>query len=157
MIEINYRQATSNDFLEIAKIDREAWNNNENSRFIPDGEHAWKLWCEYSLVLCAEIEEQIIGAALSFKTDIENLYAIHKIFVIKRHQNDGIGSRLMKLTIDKISNKKMDAFLTVDPKNTKAVKLYRNMGFEQESFIKGYYRSNEDRLVMKYRSEKQCQ
>ena len=35
-------RAKAGEFLEIAALDREAWKQNRNSEFIPDGEHVWR-------------------------------------------------------------------------------------------------------------------
>ena len=38
---MHIQRAETRDFLEIAKLDREAWAQNRNSEYIPDGEHVW--------------------------------------------------------------------------------------------------------------------
>ena len=40
-------------FAAVAALDRRAWKGYPNSRFISDGEHAWRLWCEYALTFVA--------------------------------------------------------------------------------------------------------
>ncbi len=42
---------------------------------------------------------------------------------------------------------KQDSFLTVCPKNSIAIKLYENIGYEFDKLAKGYYRESEDRIV----------
>jgi phosphinothricin acetyltransferase len=63
---INYQKAKISDFLYIAKLDREAWKQNRNPEFIPDGEHVWRVWVEHALVFCAKQNEKIIGGAVAF-------------------------------------------------------------------------------------------
>ncbi len=60
------RPAQLQDFLCIAELDRESWKDNAYSKYIPDGEHAWRLWVEHALVFCAEEELQIVGVILAF-------------------------------------------------------------------------------------------
>ncbi len=152
-MSIEYRKVLPNDFLQISEIDRLSWKENENSEFIPDGEHAWRLWCEYAVVFGCFKDDRIIGAALTFKSEFEELYAIHKIFVLNEHRGEGHGSALMEMTLDYINEKKSRAFLTVDPQNKNAIALYTKMGFTQKKLVKGYYRNYEDRFIMEYSSK----
>lgn len=137
------RKAEARDFQEIAALDREAWQKNGNSEFIPDGEHAWRLWVEHGLTFCAEREDVIIGAVLAFP-GIKNAFCLHKVFVSSNQRNAGIGTKLLN-EIDKLDT---DIFLTVDPTNEAAIALYNKWGFTDQIYIKGYYREEEDRLVL---------
>jgi [ribosomal protein S18]-alanine N-acetyltransferase len=147
-MKVTYRKAQPRDFLKLAEVDRVSWLDNKNSEYIPDGEHAWRLWCEYSTVFCCILNGEAIGGSLAFKADNENVFAIHKIFVLKKYRNKGYGYELMKLTLNEIQNYNCSAFLTVDPANENAIKLYEKMGFHRHHLVKGYYRDNEDRYIM---------
>ena len=52
-MNFSLRRAEPRDFLEIAALDRVVWTG-EHDRFIPDGEHVWRVWCEYARVVVAE-------------------------------------------------------------------------------------------------------
>jgi [ribosomal protein S18]-alanine N-acetyltransferase len=154
MTEWNYEitQATPREFLEVAALDRMAWPE-EPDVFIPDGEHAWRLWCEHAVVLIAKLSgrmvsdsEHVIGALLMFPT-IQGETFLHKIMVHPDARGQGIGSALMKAGLARATTKTL---LTVNPQNTAAVKLYQNFGFEIRELVKGYYRPHEDRYVMRY-------
>ncbi len=73
---------------------------------------------------------------------------MHKIFVDKDYRNLNVGTLLFKKTIKEMDSLKQDSFLTVCPKNTGAMKLYENIGYEFDRLVKGYYRESEDRIVM---------
>ena len=57
-MDITIRKSKISDFLEISELDRQAWRDNRNSDFIPDGEHVWRLWVEYSTVFVAEYNKK---------------------------------------------------------------------------------------------------
>ena len=50
---ISIDRAEPSEFLAIAHLDRLVWRNYPQSEFIPDGEHVWRVWCEYANVLVA--------------------------------------------------------------------------------------------------------
>ncbi len=144
--------AQSEDFLDVAALDRMAWPDAEDV-FIPDGEHAWRLWCEHATVLVARWSESslpnsrsVAGALLMFPTNHGECF-LHKIMVHPDCRGSGIGSALMRAGLARTTTK---TFLTVDPANQHAVKLYENFGFEIERLVPGYYRPHEDRYVMQY-------
>jgi phosphinothricin acetyltransferase len=58
---IRIHKSKPQDFLEIAVLDRRSWRKNRNSKYIPDGEHAWRLWAEHALVCCARKDGKIVG------------------------------------------------------------------------------------------------
>lgn len=145
-------QATPKDFLQVAALDRMAWPI-EPEVFIPDGEHAWRLWCEHAVVLIARLSNRsvshsgnVIGALLMFPT-VQGEAFLHKIMVHSDARGQGIGSALMKAGLERATTKTL---LTVNPKNSAAVKLYQNFGFQIRELVKGYYRPHEDRFVMEF-------
>lgn len=144
---VKYEKATVSDFLAIAELDREAWKLNRNSEFIPDGEHVWRLWVEHALVFLAKEANVVIGAILSFPC-ISKKWCVHKVFVRQDKRGLGIGTKLFDELLKEIDKIGVDCFLTVDPINDSAIRLYEKWGFTEREFIKGYYRPNEDRLVL---------
>ncbi len=143
------RKACISDFLTISELDKRAWRDNRNSDFIPDGEHVWRLWVEYSTVFVAEICEKIVGASLLFKANDCSLYLFHKIFIDKNHRDQKIGSMFFKKITDFLDKEKADCLLTTDPVNARMIHLCEKYGFNEKQLIKGYYRQDEDRLVIR--------
>jgi len=150
---VRYRKAKKNDLLQIAAIDRLVWIDNKSSEFIPDGEHVWRHWIDGAIVICAYINTEIIGAAVAFPC-IGNIFCVHKLFVQKDYRGKKIGTTLFEHILKKIDIHKMDAYLTVDPENSVALKLYESHGFSEKKFIQGYYRKNEDRFILTRRYKK---
>lgn len=153
MIMCRIETAKLRDFLDIAALDRIAWKHT-GEQFIADGEHAWRVWCEYATLLVARHEGaiplaesgQIAGVALMFPTAQHELF-LHKIMVHPAVRGGGIGTGLMRVALEKAT---ATVLLTVDPANRAAVQLYRNFGFQVREEIKGYYRPHEDRYLMEF-------
>ncbi|HAH45620.1 N-acetyltransferase [Gimesia sp.] len=150
-MDYQIKQAQANDFLEIAALDRIAWPL-EPDTYIPDGEHAWRLWCEYATVLIAVSAPEnnsptLAGVLLMFPTNTEEIF-LHKIMVHADFRGQGIGSALMKQALQQAAKV---VLLTVNPENTPAVKLYESFGFQVREKIEGYYRPHEHRLLMEFK------
>ena len=138
------RRALPADFSELAALDREVWQDFE---FIPDGEHVWRLWTEHAVVSCAEMGSRIVGAILAFPC-ANGSYCVHKVFVKAEFRGKGLGSQLFELLLTDLDKENLVCFLTVDPANKAATTLYEKWGFTERKFVKGYYRSDEDRYVL---------
>jgi len=143
------RKAKVSDFLAIAKLDRRAWQDNRNSSFIPDGEHVWRLWVKYSTVFVAEYNKKIVGVVLLFKANDCSLYLLHKIFIDKNYRDKKIGNMLFKNIVNFLDREKANCLLTTDTANTRMIHLCAKYGFNQKQLVKGYYRPDEDRLVIR--------
>ncbi|MSS72913.1 MAG: N-acetyltransferase [Candidatus Latescibacteria bacterium] len=153
MDPVRYERAVISDFLPIAELDRNAWRQSRNSEFIPDGEHSWRLWVEHGLVFTARNADRLIGAILAFPC-ASGIWCVHKVFVDPALRGKGIGTRLFELLLQETDRQGVDCFLTVDPTNASALRLYERWGFVDRTFVKGYYRSNEDRYVLTRRAKK---
>lgn len=146
-IEWQIRQAQPRDFLRVAALDRVAWLHT-GEPYIADGEHAWRVWCEYGTVLVCEDgeEEAAAGALLMFPTAQGQIF-LHKIMVRPDSRGKGLGSALMR---EGLKRAEQPVLLTVDPENAPAIQLYRNFGFREHKHVQGYYRPHEHRLLMLY-------
>ena len=140
--------ATARDFLPIAALDRLAWNEDS---FIPDGEHTWRIWCEYASVFVVRPPSgdspnpSDIAAALAMLPTRTGHLFLHKIMVHPAHRGQGMGSALMKAAL---AQAQAPVLLTVDPENHAAVELYRKYGFTVREHVHGYYRPDEHRYLM---------
>jgi ribosomal protein S18 acetylase RimI-like enzyme len=145
------------DFLHIAALDRIAWRHT-GEPFIADGEHVWRVWCEYATVLVARdsnpLDESadVAGTLLAFPTETNEDF-LHKIFVHPRRRGCGVGTALMRAGL---ANARRVVLLTVDPANAAAVRLYQNFGFHVRQLVRGYYRPHEDRYLMAYSPGSAC-
>lgn len=146
------RRAEIGDFLSISELDRIAWTSNRVSEYIPDGEHIWRFWVEYSSVFIATEGDQTIGAAIAFRANQDNLFMFHKLFVHVEHRKKGVGSRLLEHLCRDIDTYEADCVTTVDPINKEMLSVCSNYGFTEKTLIKSYYRSNEDRYLLRRKS-----
>lgn len=152
-MEFHIDEATSNDVLNVAALDRITWPDMPDT-FIPDGEHIWRVWCDHAVLLVARVDgrgplsqsEDIAGALVMFPTKGHELF-LHKIMVHPICRAKGIGTALMKAALQGASAPVM---LSVDPENDAAVSLYEQFGFSTRERIDGYYRPHEDRLMMQF-------
>lgn len=135
-------------FLEIAQLDRTVWAQNRLSEYIPDGEHIWRLWMEYSTVYAVVDNGGIVAAAVLFQANIEKLMILHKFFVAKDYRNHGVGRLLLTGITAYLDANALDCMLTTDPVNTGMLKLCEEHGFIEKRMVHGYYRPNEDRYVI---------
>lgn len=141
-------RATSRDFLAIAALDRVAWQNTRQGDFIPDGEHVWRVWCEHALTfVCRDSTGVVLGVVVAFPCTNQS-FCLHKAMVARSHQGQGIAARLFEVLLAELDRRQADCFLTVSPDNSRALGLYRRYGFTEETFVSGYYRPKEDRLVL---------
>ena len=139
--------AQAADFLAVAALDRVAWRSSRHADFIPDGEHAWRAWCEHALTFVARAGGEVIGAIVAFAC-LDGRFFLHKVLVAEAHRGRGIGTALFEAIIREIDRRGAEVFLTVDPGNERALKLYDKFGFTQREFVRGYYREREDRFVL---------
>lgn len=141
-------KAENRDFEAIAGLDRVAWNQSACAEFIPDGEHAWRLWCEHALVFAAKTDDRkVVGVVLAFPC-LNGSLCLHKIIVAESHRGQGISGKLLGALFVALDEMDADCFLTVDPSNTTALELYKRHGFTRSEFFKGFYRETEDRFVL---------
>jgi len=74
---------------------------------------------------------------------------IHSFYVSRKYRNKGIGSLLLKKSIEILKKdgiKKLE--LTVDPVNTAAISLYKKFGFKFYEFKENMYGEGIDRNIM---------
>lgn len=145
---LHFARARDRDFLGVASLDRCAWRDNRSPEFIPDGEHVWRVWMDAAHVFIARDQAAIIGAILAFPTRSGAL-CVHKVMVDQAWRGRGIGTRLFQLLLAEVDRDGAAAcYLTVDPTNVAALKLYEKWGFTERQFVAGYYRPDEDRYVL---------
>lgn len=144
--------AKPGDFLNIAALDRIAWADS-GSQFIPDGEHVWRVWCEYATVLVVRSPDQplretgdIAGALVMFPTEKREQF-LHKIMVHPDCRGRGLGTILMNAGLQRAS---VPVLLTVNPENLAAIRVYEKSGYRIRERVDGYYRSHEHRYIMEH-------
>jgi len=144
---VSIERASPHDFQAVAALDRVAWRINRNGEFIPDGEHVWRVWCEHALTFVARVAGEIAGVIVAFPS-LDGRLFLHKVFVAEGRRGQGVGTQLFKSLMAEADRRGAAVFLTVDPANERALRLYARFGFTQREFVRGYYRDSEDRFVL---------
>lgn len=138
-------------FLKIAELDRRAWGRAPGSGFVADGEHAWRLWTEYSYVAAALDESgEVAGVLLGFDTSTGENFA-HKLFVDEQLRRTGIGTLLFARYCAYLDKNQLRAVFSTSPTNTAMLHLSSNFGFVSGPVILDYYGPGKDR-VLRHRS-----
>ena len=143
--------ARPQDFLNVAALDRISWFDS-GSNFIPDGEHVWRLWCEYATVLVIRADRDlpesgdIAAAAVMFPTDRPE-QILHKIMVHTECRGKGLGTELMQAVLKRAT---VPVLLTVNPENIAAIRVYEKSGYRIRERVDGYYRAHEHRYIMEH-------
>ena len=88
----------------------------------------------------------VAGSLLYEKKDNGNFY-IGGLVVSPRFQGQGIAREVMMVVLGKFKNVKR-IYLVTHPNNTKAIALYKSLGFVAESRKENYYGDGEPRIVM---------
>ena len=141
------RRAIKKDWFEVAELDRKAWLGYPHGDMIPDGEHTWRIWMD-TMVFCAIIGKKIVGAALAFPTLNAGKFVLHKVFVDADYRGQGIGTLLVQSVGAELDTLGKVCYVTVSPENVSAIKVYESAGFTKRQYVKGYYHSDENRLVI---------
>lgn len=150
------QRAGVSDFLAIAALDGIAWGKASH---VVDGEHTWRIWCEFSKVYMIRSDEpamadtQGVAAALVIYMCDDGRAMLHKIMVHPSCRGKGMGTRLMH---EALSHATTEVLLTVDPANTRAADLYKHMGFKTLQHFQGFYRPNEHRDLMVWKPGQQA-
>lgn len=146
--QVVVRKANRSDYLALAALDRTVWLPHPNGAHLPDGEHTWRHWIEDAIVFALCNGDEIVGAALAFPR-LDGGFWLHKIFTAESARGQGGGRLLMQAILAEIDKHQVDCYLTVNPANEQAVRLYRAHGFEAGEIIQAYYRNDEPRFEMR--------
>tara|TARA_B100000686_G_scaffold351281_1_gene449563 strand:- start:804 stop:1220 length:417 start_codon:yes stop_codon:yes gene_type:complete len=133
---MEFRRALTGDFLAIAALDREAWKQGAAAEFIPDGEHAWRIWIEHAEVFCAEIDGGVVGAVVAFPCK-NGSYCLHKVFVDVTCRAQGIGSQLFDQLLEEIDKKKSPGVSHSVAEQRGGDCIIRKVGFHRTEIRKG--------------------
>lgn len=134
-------------FLEVAALDRRAWGSGPGSQFVPDGEHAWRVWAEYSYLAVALGDSgEVVGALLGFDTS-NGAHFAHKMFVDEHLRSTGVGSLLMARYCAFLDRERLVSVFTTAPWNAAVIHMSSKFGFVTDASVTDYYGPGKDRLI----------
>lgn len=152
---ITYGRAVERDYLGVAALDRASWGHDEECAFVADGEHVWRIWAGHAELFVAKDGPAVVGAAVAFPC-VSGKYYLHKVMVDGDYRRKRIATALINMILEEMDEKRVDVFLTANPKNWGLVDFYVRLGFSEKEFVAGYYREREDRFVLTKRFAGNC-
>ena len=108
---------------------------------------AYDLWPE--LLWCVKEQQQVIAYLLAAPMlNQPKVLNIMSVAVAPNHQGRGIGQLLVSRFCQSQQARAQSLWLTVDPQNIPAQRLYKRLGFVVTRHEDDYYHHGEARLVM---------
>lgn len=147
--ELHIRPSRATDLMEIWNIEKSAFGIGYSYGHL---HQFFELYGD--LILVAETStSELVGYVLA---GISTLYFqrawILNIGVKKEFQNKGVGKTLMNAVLPELNRRQIkEVLLTVHPKNSNAVHLYKQLGFDISQHDENYYGPNTPRYVMTYK------
>jgi len=95
------------------------------------------------------LSSDIIGYALFFKSDLEQLLELHKIVIDSRYRNRGLAFNFLNQILDHYKKQNYrKIMLEVSKQNLPAIQLYKKLNFKIIQVRKKYYQNNQDAFIM---------
>ena len=126
---------------ELNNAPREYWQTDEQSQ------ETLRYWIEEGLVYNIFLDNEPVGF-FYIKFGGQDVAWLQDLFIIEQYRNKGIGKYAMQKLDELMMEKKVVAFFVdVIPRNTGAIKLYRDFGFDHLNLIQ--LRKNYDKSLDK--------
>jgi predicted acetyltransferase len=120
---------------------REYWQTDEQSQ------ETLKYWIEEGVVYNILLDDEPVGF-FYVKFGGQDVAWLEDLFIIEQYRNKGIGKYAMQKLDELMIKKKVVAlFVDVIPRNTGAIKLYRDFGFDHLNLVQ--LRKNYDKNLDK--------
>ncbi|MEQ9716085.1 MAG: ribosomal protein S18-alanine N-acetyltransferase [Candidatus Asgardarchaeia archaeon] len=136
------RQVRESDVYDIFEIERLCFKDPYSFHFLSE---LIKNYSNFSFV--AEENNRLIGFIIS-RIEWDGRGHILSIAVHPSYQGRGVGTRLLITAINTLFSFVDEIFLEVRISNERAIRLYRNIGFEIKSSINNYYPDGESAFIM---------
>jgi ribosomal protein S18 acetylase RimI-like enzyme len=104
-------------------------------------------------VYVAYIHDEIVGSCQLLRMlDEPGFFYLVGFYVRPEWQHRHVGRALLSLVAEEIEKLRGEGMLlTVAPRNTRAIDLYKRAGFVEETFIPHFYGNGEDRYILRWR------
>jgi len=93
-------------------------------------------------------QEEIVGHAIITRYFDREAAFLYSFAIRPFYRNKGLGKKFLQLLLDRLKNNFASIYLTVDPKNEPALKMYREAGFHVVELVPDFYGKGEDRYIM---------
>lgn len=136
---IKVRKATDADIAGIQKVAQVTWNHTYEGLIPEEIQHqfltsnysneAMKRRIEHSLLLVAEVENNVVGFINFFQLQNGNNAELGSIYIYPEQHGQGIGTKLLNAGIDVLSGVS-NLFVNVEHLNTSGKNFYIARGFK---------------------------
>jgi len=143
-ISINLKSATMADLPILLQLEQSVAGTNIYSPMLEESE--WKEELQKNHVHLIQGNKQIVGS-ISYEIKNSDHIYISGLVINPEFQGKGFGKKALLSLLEKFKDvSRID--LVTHPDNTKAVNLYKSLGFVEESRQENYYGDDEPRLVL---------
>ena len=143
-MELEFKKAEEEDWETILSLEKSVSDNPYY--FAMTKKEDIKNYIKKSNVFIIQKQEKSIGT-ISYEIKDENHIYLDGLNIHPDNQKQGIATKAMEFIMDKLKNTKKLS-LHVHPKNTAAIKLCLNFGFNIESWVNDHFRDGEPRLIL---------
>jgi len=141
------------EFKEIKELSLEKMNeivNLEKESFSGGGVDSWllKAFFHYGKIFVMEENNEIISVAEFMRDFTKKQALLYGLCTKKEYSGKGYGKNLLLKSEKVLKNLGIEKIqLTVDPKNTSAIKLYQKLDYNQIEFREAEYGIGNDRFL----------
>ncbi|MGQ4832352.1 MAG: ribosomal protein S18-alanine N-acetyltransferase [Candidatus Asgardarchaeia archaeon] len=136
------RQMRESDIFDIYEIEQLCFKDPYSFSFLSDLIKAY-----HKMSLVAEENNKVIGFIIT-RIEWDGRGHILSFAVHPEFQDKGIGTKLLFAAVNNLFHYIDEIYLEVRKSNTKAIKLYKKIGFKESHIAPKYYPNGEDALVM---------
>jgi len=136
--------ASERDLLDLVKLENDIFKTESYSKesllqILKD---------EYSTIILAKLNDEILGYAIFQKTPDE-LLEILKIAIKEQYQKLGVATKIFEqIELLKKVERLYNVMLEVNEHNEKAIAFYKKMGFKELNRREKYYKNGDTAIVM---------
>lgn len=141
---LNLKKATGDDLEDLLALERTAEGIKTYSAMTDPEEFLSEI--KNNEVFVIEKEGKIVGSIMYEIKSPEHIY-LSGLVVDPRFQGQGIARQAMEIILADLTDKNRIDLVT-HPENTKAINLYKSLGFVIEGQKENYFGDGESRVVM---------
>lgn len=142
---ISLRKADNSDIEKLVELEKSV-AGDKTSSIIPSTMAEWAEDIKNGVVYLIQKDGVVVGD-IQYEKKGEGHMQITGLVVKPEFQRQGIAREALTQILEELKNfKRID--LTTHPKNTKALELYKSLGFVVESEKEDYYGDGQPRLIL---------
>lgn len=141
---IKITQAVIKDVAQLMSLEDDLFDSDQLSK----RQFLYHIKSNKNKIYVAKELDLILGYILIFNNKNNKFSRIYSLAVKREYQSKGIGRLLLEYFLDHLPQSINTVSLEVYVENEKAIKLYKQYGFEIIKTIQSYYQNNTDAYLM---------